>query len=123
MDADDPYDVLGVDRDATDDQIRAAFRGAIRRAHPDRIGTEANHRSITALVDAWRLLRDPAMRAGFDEGHARGVHGTLPSDRPPGSQLVEMRASVLIRRLFLVATIATVAAIGALFLIAMTQSG
>ena len=31
----DPYDVLGVTRDATDDEIKKAYRTLSRRYHPD----------------------------------------------------------------------------------------
>ena len=123
MGPDDPYQVLGVDRDASDDQIRAAFRDAIRRAHPDRIGAKANHQSVTALVDAWRFLRVPANRAGFEGSDRPGTHGAEPSDQLSGWQPVEVRSSLVIKRLFLIAIILTVVAICVLFVIAMAQSG
>ena len=122
MSADDPYSVLGVDRDASDEEIRAAFRDAIRRAHPDRIGAKANPQSITALIDAWRLLRDPVSRARFEENRPR-IDDAVPGDQLPGWQPVEARTSLLIKRLFLVTLILSLAAICVLFVIAMAQSG
>lgn len=36
-DTGDPYDILGVSRDATDDEIRKAYRGIVKNFHPDRL--------------------------------------------------------------------------------------
>jgi hypothetical protein len=123
MGPDDPYSILGIDRDASDEQIRAAFRDAIRRSHPDRIGAKASHQSITALIDAWRLLRDPANRARLEECDRPGVHSVVPSDPLAGSQPVAARTCLLMKGLFLITWILTVAAVSILFVIAMAQSG
>lgn len=120
MTPDDPYHVLGVGRDASDDEIRAAFRAAIRRAHPDRSKAKADHQSITALTDAWRLLHDPVRRASFDEGDRPVARKNSPSDR---WEPVHVHTSVLIKRLFLVTLLLTVVALSVLFLVAMAQSG
>jgi DnaJ-class molecular chaperone len=118
----DPYSILGVDRDASNDQIRAAFRDAIRRAHPDRSGETANHQSVIDLIDAWKVLRDPTSRAALDRNQRPGDRGALPSDEI-GWQPIEVRTSQLVKRLFLITMILTIAAISVLFVIAMAQSG
>ena len=123
MSSDDPYRILGVDHDASDQQIRAAFRSAIRQAHPDRNGARTDHQTITALIDAWRLLADPARRAGLDQGDRPNHHGVRPGDQVTGSQPVGAHTSLLIKRLFLITLTLTVAAVCVLLVIAMAQSG
>jgi DnaJ domain len=59
----DPYAVLGVAPDASDADLRAAYRAALRRAHPDSGGSGDGISSITA---AWQLVGDPRRRAAFD---------------------------------------------------------
>lgn len=61
----DPYELLGVARDATDEQIRAAFRRLARVGHPDADGTSGLYR---ALVDARETLLDPSRRRRIDRG-------------------------------------------------------
>jgi curved DNA-binding protein CbpA len=122
MRSQDPYRILGVGRDASDGQIRAAFRDAIRRAHPDRNGARVDPRSITALVDAWRVLGDPVRRARSDEGYRPDRHGVMPSGQVTW-QPMRVRTSLLIKRLFVIALALAVAAACVLFVIAMAQSG
>ncbi|MCC7274151.1 MAG: DnaJ domain-containing protein [Alphaproteobacteria bacterium] len=67
--ADDPYAVLGVPRDATQEAIKAAYRKLARRHHPDlnpgKPDAEARFKAIAAAND---LLSDPERRARFDRG-------------------------------------------------------
>jgi curved DNA-binding protein CbpA len=55
----DPYAVLGVRRGADDAAIHAAYRDAVRRAHPDAGGSAA---AFEAVQEAYETLRDPARR-------------------------------------------------------------
>ena len=61
----DPYETLGVPKDATPDQIRKAFRAIARHAHPDRAG--GDHDRMAAANDAYSLRSDPERRKRFDE--------------------------------------------------------
>jgi len=66
--AGDPYAVLGVQPGASEAQIHAAYRDAVRRTHPDAGGSAG---AFEAVQDAYETLRDPAARARFErEGHA-----------------------------------------------------
>lgn len=70
----DPYRVLGVDKDATPDEISSAYRSLLRHHHPDTRsgGDEASVVSDAALQDviaAYRVLHDPDTRAAHDKRH------------------------------------------------------
>lgn len=84
------YDVLGVRSDASTMQIRRAFVGKARELHPDvysgrpdaEIATD--RRAMQDLNEAWRVLRDPTMRADYDRllGEAP-MQAQAPVAQPP----------------------------------------
>ena len=57
------YEVLGVCPDATDDQIKTAWRRAAKATHPDAGG---DPQAFTAAQHAWEVLSDPDSRASYD---------------------------------------------------------
>ena len=60
------YDVLGVDRTSSADDIKAAYRVRVSAAHPDH-NRSANAAAVTArLNEAWHVLGDPARRRAYD---------------------------------------------------------
>lgn len=59
------YECLGVDRDASPAAVRAAYRAAIRRSHPDLVGPGGEERTA-AINAAWYVLRDPVRRRAYD---------------------------------------------------------
>ena len=70
------YDLLGVPPDATEAQIRAAYRTLVTLFHPDRLGhlkeesrTFAENR-LKALNAAYEVLGDPGKRANYDAAQA-----------------------------------------------------
>jgi molecular chaperone DnaJ len=69
-DEQDPYKTLGVSPDASDAEIRRAFYGLARHAHPDVVG-ERGLDDMRALNEAWAILKDPAKRAAHDAAHGR----------------------------------------------------
>ena len=71
MQVTDPYETLGVGRDASDAEIKKAFRRLARDVHPDvnRDDPEAE-RKFKELAGAYEILSDPERRATFDRyGH------------------------------------------------------
>jgi len=71
----DYYDVLGVARNASKDDIKKAFRGLARKYHPD-VSQEADaEQRFKEINEAYEVLADDDKRARYDRfGHA-GVQG------------------------------------------------
>jgi curved DNA-binding protein CbpA len=90
------YDILGVPPEATDAQIRAAYRTLVQLFHPDRLGhlkeesrTFAEDR-LKALNAAYEVLGDPDRRAAYDANlaapsppRARSAGAARPSPPAP----------------------------------------
>ncbi|ANL43154.1 DnaJ family heat shock protein (plasmid) [Rhizobium phaseoli] len=60
----DPYDILGVDRDADEAQLKAAYRRLAKVAHPDSGG---DSQAFDHLQKAYALLLDPVRRKVYDD--------------------------------------------------------
>ena len=68
----DHYQVLGLERDATDEQIKKAYRKLARELHPD-LNKEADAEERFKLVThAYEVLSDPQSRATYDRGGQDG---------------------------------------------------
>src|SRR2546422_4218826 len=63
----DFYQILGVDRNATQDEIKGAFRRLAREHHPDvrKDDPKANER-FKEINEAYQVLSDPERRAQYD---------------------------------------------------------
>lgn len=65
----DYYEVLGVPRDATQDEIKRAFRRLARETHPDANPNDADaERRFREIAQAYEVLSDPQKRAAHDRG-------------------------------------------------------
>jgi molecular chaperone DnaJ len=83
----DYYDILGLSRGASEQDIKSAFRRLAKDCHPDRnAGDKGAETKFKELNEAYEALRDPQKRAAYDQfGHAafdghggRGAHGFGP---------------------------------------------
>src|SRR5215210_5246113 len=78
----DPHEVLGVPRDADDNQIKKAFRRLARELHPDVNSAETAEEDFKEAAEAYEILSDPERRATFDRYGFEGLRsgGYAPAD-------------------------------------------
>jgi len=82
---DDYYEILGVPRDASEEQIKRAYRRLAKQYHPDRNpGDPAAERKFKQVQQAYEVLSDKQKRAAYDRfGHA-GVGAGVGADGAAG---------------------------------------
>src|SRR6187455_2137763 len=78
----DPYRALGVRREATEAEIKAAHRKLAKRFHPDKDTGDSER--FLKVQEAYRVLSDPLQRREWDAKHAPGpVRGGAPAGPAP----------------------------------------
>jgi molecular chaperone DnaJ len=81
----DPYRVLGVDRKASADEIKKAYRKLARQYHPDRNGGDAQaEERFKEIQQAYDVLSDADKRKAYDAGGFNPFGGGGASGRGPG---------------------------------------
>lgn len=75
------YEVLGVSPNATDDEIKRAYRTLARRYHPDGNPDPAAAERFKEIGRAYETLRDPERRRRYD------MFGTDDASRPAGGPM------------------------------------
>ncbi|HDQ59606.1 MAG TPA: J domain-containing protein, partial [Candidatus Woesearchaeota archaeon] len=80
----DYYKILGVDRDASEEQIKRAFRQLARKWHPDvNPGSKEAEEKFKDINEAFEVLKNPEKRSSYDRfGH----EGFKDSGFSPGAE-------------------------------------
>ncbi len=76
----DYYNVLGVEPNAGDAEIKSAYRRLARKYHPDVSKEAGAEDQFKAVNEAYEALRDPERRKAYDQLRARGYR---PGDEVP----------------------------------------
>jgi hypothetical protein len=95
--AQDPYKILGISRGASEQEVRAAYRRAVQRYHPDHNnGSEESERRFEEVQDAYARIR--GLRSGSAARGSRTT-GRPQSQSDPGDSAVQERLAELERQL------------------------
>jgi len=77
MEEKDYYKILGVSRNATEDEIKKAYRKMALQYHPDRNpGNKEAEEKFKLASEAYEVLRDPEKREIYDHYGIEGLKGT-----------------------------------------------
>ncbi|EQD26457.1 heat shock protein DnaJ domain protein [mine drainage metagenome] len=84
MEFKDYYDALGVKPDASEADIKSAYRKLARKYHPDVSKETGAEERFKAVNEAYEVLRDKAKRASYDQLRAGGYRAGESFNPPPG---------------------------------------
>jgi curved DNA-binding protein len=84
MEFKDYYDTLGVKPDASEADIRSAYRKLARKYHPDKNKEAGAEEKFKAVNEANEVLRDAEKRRAYDQVRAGGYRGGDQFRPPPG---------------------------------------
>ena len=89
----DPYEVLGLTPQATDEEVKSAFRKLASRHHPDKNpGDAAAPERFKEINAAYQILSDPQKRAAWDRYGAAAFGGGGGGVAPGGGAALELHA-------------------------------
>ena len=77
----DYYQILNVPRNASEEEVRKAYRKMALKFHPDKNKSPEAEDKFKEIAEAYEVLSDPQKREVFDKYGEEGLKGT---PRPPG---------------------------------------
>ena len=88
------YETLGVSRDATQEQIKLAYRKLSKKHHPDVSGgNKESEKIFLEVTEAYKVLKDQASREAYDarldgasQGWGKGQASEKQSSRPQSTE-------------------------------------
>ncbi|MFQ5677026.1 MAG: J domain-containing protein [bacterium] len=78
------YLVLGIHTDATQDEIKSAYRKQVKQLHPDHYGEDS--KPFLELREAYDVLGEPQSRQAYDHQRQRRAHSPKPEQRASVSE-------------------------------------
>ena len=75
MEFKDYYDALGVKSDASEAEIKSAYRRLARKYHPDVSKESGAEEKFKAVNEAYEALKEPSRRKAYDQLRAGGYRG------------------------------------------------
>ncbi len=73
----DYYEILGINRNASDNEIKASYRKLAMKYHPDRNpGNKEAEENFKEAAEAYEVLRDPQKRGIYDQYGHQGLEGS-----------------------------------------------
>ncbi len=91
MEYKDYYDVMGVARDVTQDEIKRAYRKLARKYHPDVSNEPEAEERFKSVGEAYAVLKDPEKRAAYDQLGSQWQSGQEFRPPPDWDQNFEFR--------------------------------
>ncbi|XP_055353669.1 uncharacterized protein LOC129599459 [Paramacrobiotus metropolitanus] len=82
------YDILGLEKGASEDDIKKAYRRLAREYHPDKNPNEQNGDMFKKISFAYNVLSDPQKRSVYDRYGLQGLRDGLSEGlfgEPPGT--------------------------------------
>lgn len=82
IEVEDLYPILGVSPNASREELATAYRALVRRWHPDVCKEPGAAEELARGSKAYRVLRDPELRAKYDEMRASAKSVVPPTSTP-----------------------------------------